>query len=95
MTDIKATTFESDPRLAAAARSGRMIAEMSTEENPLIGHLTIGIFADGGYSTGYLMPTGPEHFMGPTLFIAFVKEIIARDLTGALASDDYAREYLT
>jgi len=33
--------------------------------------------------------------MGPTLFIAFLKEIIARDLSGALAAEDYAREYLS
>lgn len=92
---IKDTSFESDPGLAAAARSGRLIAEMATEDNPLIGHLTIGIFADGGYTCGYRMPNGPEHFIGPTLFVAFLKEIISRKLTGSLAAEDYAREYLS
>lgn len=97
MTDpikLAVTDYDPDSEEARMARSGRIIAEQSTEENPLIGHVTIGVYKDGGYSCGYFMPSGDESFFRPTLFTAFIKEVIAREMTGALAADDYAREYL-
>lgn len=39
------------------------------------------------------MPTD-QPFMGPTLFCAFVKEIIERTMTGQLAAEDYVKEHL-
>ena len=95
MTDIKAidTGFDYDSPISRAARSGRMIAEHSTEAAPIIGHLTIGIYGDGTYSCGFVMPE--NHIIGPTFFVAYVREIIARELTGQLAADDYAKEYLS
>lgn len=87
------TNYDHDSYTAAAARSGRILAEMSTEEAPLVGHLAIGIYADGTYSRGFKMPTD-QPFIGPTLFCAMLKEIIAREMTGQLAAEDYAREYL-
>lgn len=91
--DIIDTGYEHDANCAAAARSGRVLAEMSTDEAPLIGHISIGIYADGTYSCGFRMPDD-QPFMGPTLFCAFVKEVIQRELTGRLSADDYAKEYL-
>ena len=63
MTDIKAidTGFDYDSPISRAARSGRLIAEHSTEAAPLIGHLTIGIYGDGTYSCGFVMPE--DHIM--------------------------------
>lgn len=87
------TGYEHGGYLEMAARSGRIIAEMSTEEAPLIGHVTIGIYADGTYSCGFKMPED-QPFMGPTLFCAFLKTVIEREMTGKLAADDYAKEYL-
>jgi len=95
MTDIKAidTGYDYDSPIAKAVRSGRMIAEHSTDDSPLIGHLTIGIYGDGAYSCGFNVPE--NHIIGPTLFIAFIREIIARELSGKLAADDYAKEFLS
>ena len=87
------TGFVEDGYLEMAARSGRIIAEMSTEEAPLIGHVTIGIYADGTYSCGFKMPED-QPFMGPTLFCAFLRTVIEREMTGKLAADDYAKEHL-
>lgn len=97
MTEPVKLTFsehEPDSEEGRCARSGRIIADQSTDEIPLIGHLTIGVYKDGGYSCGYFMPSGDGSFFGPTLFVAFIKEVIAREMTGALAADDYAKEYL-
>ncbi|MEC3912361.1 hypothetical protein U5A82_18340 [Sphingobium sp. CR2-8] len=68
------TDYESNSYLAMAARSGRILAEMSTEGSELIGHVTIGIYSDGTYSCGFKMPDD-QPFMGPTLFCAFIKEV--------------------
>ncbi len=87
------TGYEPGSYLAMAARSGRILAEMSEEGSELIGHVTIGIYSNGGYSCGFKMPTD-QPFMGPTLFCAFIKEIIEREMTGQLAADDYAKEFL-
>lgn len=87
------TGFQGDGYLEMAARSGRILAEMSAEGSELIGHVTIGIYSDGTYSCGFKMPTD-QPFMGPTLFCAFVKEIIERTMTGQLAAEDYVKEHL-
>lgn len=86
--------YDEDSPQARAARSGRTLAENSTEQSTLIGHVTIGIYSDGTYSCGYNMPED-QPFMGPTLFCAFIKTIIEREMTGKLAADDYAKEYLS
>lgn len=87
------TKYSHDSGLEMVARSGRRMAEMSTDEAPLVGHVTIGIFADGTYSCGFKMPED-QPFIGPTMFCAYIKEIIQRELTGKLSADDYAKEYL-
>ncbi|SES19832.1 hypothetical protein [Sphingobium sp. YR768] len=86
------TNYDEGSHLSMAARSGRIIAEMSTDESPLVGHITIGIYGDGTYSCGFKM-TEDHPFLGPTMFCALVKEIIQRDLTGKLSADDYAKEF--
>lgn len=87
------TAYEHDSHLAMAARSGRIIAEQSEEGSELVGHVTIGIYSNGTYSCGFKM-TEDHPFLGPTLFCAMVKEIIEREMTGKLAADDYAKEFL-
>jgi len=96
MTDpvkIIDTSYEHSSYLAMAARSGRILAEMSQEGSELIGHVSIGIYSDGTYSCGFKMPDD-QPFIGPTLFCAFIKEVIEREMTGKLAAYDYAKEYL-
>lgn len=87
------TDYDHSGYLAMAARSGRILAEMSKDGSELIGHVSIGIYSDGSYSCGFKMPDD-QPFMGPTLFCAFIKEVIEREMTGKLAADDYAKEYL-
>lgn len=87
------TGYDHTGYLEMAARSGRILAEMSHEGSELIGHVSIGVYSDGSYSCGFKMPDD-QPFMGPTLFCAFVKEVIEREMTGKLAADDYAKEYL-
>jgi len=91
---VIATGYDEGSPEARAARSGRAIAEYSEEGSELVGHVTIGIYSDGRYSCGYNMPEN-HAFLGSTMFCAMVKEIIQRELTGKLAADDYAKEYLT
>jgi len=82
-----------DSNPAALTRGARALCELETEEAPLIGHVQIGVFADGRYSIGYRIPD--DHpLLGTTLFCAMVKEIIAREMTGKLAADDYAKANL-
>lgn len=87
------TGYEPRSYLAMAARSGRILTEMSKDGSELIGHVTIGVYSDGTYSCGFKMPDD-QPFMGPTLFCAFIKEVIEREMTGRLAADDYAKEHL-
>ena len=75
------------------SRSARMLIENETEEAPLIGYVNVAVYSDGTYSLGFQCPE--DHpFLGPTLFTAYVKEVIEREMTGQMAADDYARENL-
>lgn len=43
------TGFQPEGYLEMAARSGRILAEMSGEGSELIGHVAIGIYSDGTF----------------------------------------------
>ena len=82
-----------DSIVARVSRSARMLIEHGTDEAPLIGFATVAVYGDGGFSLGFQCPE--DHpFLGPTLFTAYLKEIIEREMTGQMAADDYAKEYL-
>lgn len=90
---LAALTDGEDTAAAKVTRAARALCEFQTEAAPLIGHVTIGVFADGGFSFGFSCPT--EHpIIGPVLFTAFVREIIRQKMTGVQAADEYARDYL-
>jgi len=90
---IEGLTGDPDSMPAKVMRAGRCLAEYHTVETPLIGHVSIGIFADGTYSCGFQCPEDHGLF-GPILFTAYIKEIIERELTGKQSADDYAKEFL-
>lgn len=95
--NIRAVDATGDPDSLAGkiARSARFMAENATDEAPLIGFVTVAIYGDGAHSIGFQCPDAETHpFCGPTLFTAYVKEVVERKLTGEQAADDYAREYL-
>lgn len=95
--NIRAVEASSDPDglPGKLARCARIMAEIETDEAPLIGFVTVAIYGDGAYSTGFQCPDAESHpFCGATLFTAYVKEVIERKLTGQQAAEDYVREYL-
>lgn len=78
---------------AKISRSARLLIENETDEAPMIGFATFAVYGDGTFSLGFQCPE--EHpFLGPTLFTAYLKEIIEREMTGRMAADDYAKEFL-
>ncbi len=93
--NLQAVTADGDPDSlpGKVSRSARMLIENGTDDSPLVGFITIGVFGNGCYSCGFQCPE--DHLIGPTLFTAYVKEVVARELTGVMAADDYTQEYLT
>lgn len=89
---VGVVTGNPDAVTAKLSRGARMICELETEEAPLIGYVTVGIFADGTYSLGFKTPE--DHVIGATLFTAYVKEVIQREMTGQFAAEDYVRDHL-
>jgi hypothetical protein len=88
----EAPVGDPDSLPAKVSRSARILIENGTEEAPLIGFVAIAVYGDGGFSCGFQCPE--NHLIGPTLFTAYAKEVIARQMTGVMAADDYAKEYL-
>lgn len=78
---------------ACITRAARTLCELSTEGAPLVGYIALGVYADGGFSMGFQTPDN-HPIIGRTLFAAYVREIIRRELTGKQAADDYAKEWL-
>jgi hypothetical protein len=90
---VEGVQGDPDKLPAKVARCARIMAENQTEGSDLIGFVTVAVYSDGAYSCGYQCPE--DHLIGPTLFTAYAKEVIERQLTGAMAAEDYAKEFLS
>lgn len=98
MTDIPETpalAAMADPdTLAGSLLSGaRKIVEFQAEGSKLSAFVAIGIYEDGQFSMGFRFD--PDHpFLGRSLLVAFVKEIIEREMTATFSAEEYVKNNL-
>lgn len=71
----------------AIVRNARGVAEMGTDNDPLVGYILMGIFADGSTSFGYRYD-GSATPIPLALFPAWIAEIVRREMVTANKARD-------
>jgi hypothetical protein len=67
----------------AVVRNARKVAEMATDDSPLVGYLLVGLYGDGQASFGYRYD--PDRVPVPRALIpAWIAEIVRRDMIGSV-----------
>jgi hypothetical protein len=69
-------------------RGARILVEHSTDNSKICGYMALAIYSDGTYSCGWQRPE--DHpLIGQTLFAAFVREVVNRELIGPQIMQDF------
>jgi hypothetical protein len=64
----------------AVVRNARAVAEMATDDSPLVGYVLIGLYGDGAASVGYRYDNKAGNIIPRALIPAWIAEIIRRDM---------------
>jgi hypothetical protein len=72
----------------AIVRNAKRVAELSTTDDPLVGYLLVGFYANGTTSVGFRLKDDEPRMIPRSLMPAWVAEIVRRDLVTQIEAEE-------
>jgi hypothetical protein len=76
----------------AVVRNARKVADLATEDSPLVGYVLLGLYGDGATSVGYRYDTTAKGAIPRALLPSFIAEVVRRDLIANEGARDVFHE---